>query len=402
VDNSVDEALAGQADTIDVTLLADGGVRVSDNGRGIPVAMHPTEGRPTVEVVMTILHAGGKFGGGGYAVSGGLHGVGISVVNALSRRVVTEVRRDGYAWRQEFADGGTPVTELERLEPTEETGTTQTFWPDDSIFETTEFDFETLRSRFQQYAFLNKGLKIAMTDERAGHAVDVDEVTGRTAGTGGESTAMDGQKSSGAPSPGTGARTVTYKYDNGLMDYVAHLNSAKKVELVHPEIVHFEAEDTERRISVEVAMQWTNAYSESVHTYANTIATTEGGTHEEGFRAAMTYLVNSYAREKGIIKEKEENLTGDDIRDEARQHRGQDVRPARGARAAHRLVRLAPRRGQGRHPEGHPGLAGTYRGPQGARGDPPQGSAQQRRHAGQAQGLPVQPPGGVRGLHRRG
>ncbi len=313
VDNSVDEALAGHADTIDVILLADGGVRVSDNGRGIPVAMHPTEGRPTVEVVMTILHAGGKFGGGGYAVSGGLHGVGISVVNALSTRVVTEVRRDGHAWRQEFADGGTPVTELERLEPTEETGTTQTFWPDDSIFETTEFDFETLRSRFQQYAFLNKGLRITLTDQRAGHAVDVDEVTGRAAAdaTSAGATAV----ATGAPASGTGARTVTYKYDDGLMDYVAHLNATKKVELVHPEVVHFEAEDTERRISVEVAMQWTNAYSESVHTYANTIATTEGGAHEEGFRAALTSLVNTYAREKGLIKEKEENLTGDDIRE---------------------------------------------------------------------------------------
>jgi DNA gyrase subunit B len=317
VDNSVDEALAGHADTIDVRLLADGGVRVSDNGRGIPVAMHPTEGRPTVEVVMTILHAGGKFGGGGYAVSGGLHGVGISVVNALSVRVLTEVRRDGYAWRQEFADGGNPVTELERLEATEETGTTQTFWPDGSIFETTEFDFETLRSRFQQYAFLNKGLKITLTDERAGHAVDVDEVTGRPGGDAAESTAADGDpaRSTGAPASSTGIRTITYKYDDGLMDYVAHLNSAKKVELVHAEIVHFEAEDVERRISVEVAMQWTNAYSESVHTYANTIATTEGGAHEEGFRAALTSLVNTYARDKGIIKEKDENLTGDDIRE---------------------------------------------------------------------------------------
>jgi DNA gyrase subunit B len=317
VDNSVDEALAGHADTIDVRLLADGGVRVSDNGRGIPVAMHPTEGRPTVEVVMTILHAGGKFGGGGYAVSGGLHGVGISVVNALSVRVLTEVRRDGYAWRQEFADGGNPVTELERLEATEETGTTQTFWPDGSIFETTEFDFETLRSRFQQYAFLNKGLKITLTDERAGHAVDVDEVTGRPGGDAAESTSADGDpaRSTGAPASSTGIRTITYKYDDGLMDYVAHLNSAKKVELVHAEIVHFEAEDVERRISVEVAMQWTNAYSESVHTYANTIATTEGGAHEEGFRAALTSLVNTYARDKGIIKEKDENLTGDDIRE---------------------------------------------------------------------------------------
>ena len=312
VDNSVDEALAGYADTIDVRLLADGGVRVTDNGRGIPVAMHPTEGRPTVEVVMTILHAGGKFGGGGYAVSGGLHGVGISVVNALSRRVVTEVARDGYHWRQEFADGGTPVTGLERLEPTDTTGTTQTFWPDPEIFEATEFDFETLRSRFQQMAFLNKGLRITLTDERAGHENVDDEVTGAEGD--GTAAGSDGEAGGDAAAAST-VRTVTYKYDGGLTDYVKHLNSAKKVELVNPEVIDFEAEDVERRISVEVAMQWTSAYSESVHTYANTIATTEGGTHEEGFRAALTLLVNSYAREKNIIKEKDENLTGDDIRE---------------------------------------------------------------------------------------
>ncbi|WP_255318821.1 DNA topoisomerase (ATP-hydrolyzing) subunit B [Cellulosimicrobium cellulans] len=309
VDNSVDEALAGHADTIDVTLLADGGVRVVDNGRGIPVAIHPTEGRPTVEVVMTILHAGGKFGGGGYAVSGGLHGVGISVVNALSSRVVTEVQRDGYAWRQEFADGGKPVGELHRGEATQATGTTQTFWADPAIFETTEYDFETLRARFQQYAFLNKGLRITLTDERPAHLDTGDEVTGE---------AEDGTPASGdATSSGTStaARTVSYKYDGGLIDYVKHLNGAKKVELVHPDVIDIESEDTERRISVEIAMQWTSAYSESVHTFANTISTTEGGTHEEGFRAAMTSLVNRYARDKGILKDKDENLTGDDIRE---------------------------------------------------------------------------------------
>ncbi len=301
VDNSVDEALAGYCDHIEVTLLADGGVRVVDNGRGIPVAIHPTEGRPTVEVVMTILHAGGKFGGGGYAVSGGLHGVGISVVNALSTKVQTVVKRDGYTWEQDFADGGKPNGELRRLEPTEETGTSQTFWADPSIFETVEYDFETLRSRFQQMAFLNKGLQISLTDERPAHSDTDDEVAG---------------EGTDAPQDATSAfRTVTYRYDGGLVDYVKHLNSAKKVELVHPEVIDFEAEDTERRISVEIAMQWTNAYSESVHTYANTISTTEGGTHEEGFRAAMTSLVNRYARDKGILKEKDDNLTGDDIRE---------------------------------------------------------------------------------------
>ncbi|ADG72926.1 DNA gyrase, B subunit [Cellulomonas flavigena DSM 20109] len=299
VDNSVDEALAGYCDTIEVTLLADGGVRVTDNGRGIPVAIHPTEGRPTVEVVMTILHAGGKFGGGGYAVSGGLHGVGISVVNALSSRVETVVKRDGYAWSQSFADGGKPVGELRQGPATDETGTSQTFWADGTIFETTEYDFETLRARFQQYAFLNKGLKISLTDERPQHTGTEDEVTGETP----------------SEAPATTARNVTYKYDGGLVDYVKHLNSAKKVDHVHPDVIDFEAEDTTRRISVEIALQWTTAYSESVHTFANTISTTEGGTHEEGFRAAMTSLMNRYARDKGILKEKDENLTGDDIRE---------------------------------------------------------------------------------------
>ncbi len=315
VDNSVDEALAGYADTIDVTLLADGGVRVVDNGRGIPVAIHPTEGKPTVEVVMTILHAGGKFGGGGYAVSGGLHGVGISVVNALSTRVVTEVKRDGHRWRMEFGNGGHPTTGLEELEETSETGTSQTFWPDGSIFETTTFDFETLRARFQQYAFLNKGLSITLTDEREGRADVEDEIAGArgTTATPDAGGVVVGDHDDDPATPPV--RTVTYRYDGGLVDYVKHLNAGKKVELIHPEVIDFESEDTERRISLEIAMQWTSAYSESVHTYANTISTTEGGTHEEGFRAAMTNLVNSYARDTGILKEKDDNLTGDDIRE---------------------------------------------------------------------------------------
>ncbi|MCA5894125.1 DNA topoisomerase (ATP-hydrolyzing) subunit B [Isoptericola sp. NEAU-Y5] len=313
VDNSVDEALAGHADTIEVTLLADGGVRVQDNGRGIPVAMHPTEGKPTLEVVMTILHAGGKFGGGGYAVSGGLHGVGMSVVNALSTRFLSEVRRDGFHWSQEYRDGGEPVAPVQKLRPLgpdEITGTTQTFWADDSIFETTDYDYETLRSRFQQYAFLNKGLTIMLTDERAGHTVIDDEVTGST------DAPAEGDAAATSPEDeAPAARSVTYRYEKGLTDYVAHINAAKKSELVHPEIIDVEAEDTERLISVEIAMQWTTAYSESVHTFANTISTTEGGTHEEGFRAALTTLINSYARDKAIIKEKDENLTGDDIRE---------------------------------------------------------------------------------------
>jgi DNA gyrase subunit B len=301
VDNSVDEALAGYCSHIEVTLQADGGVRVADDGRGIPVDIHPSEGKPTVEVVMTILHAGGKFGGGGYAVSGGLHGVGISVVNALSRRVETEVRRQGHVWRMSFADGGKPQGELVKGEPTDKTGTTQTFYPDDRIFESTEFEFETLRARFQQMAFLNKGLRITLVDERPEKTVldadmDLDSVV------------AEGE----VPAP---HRTVVYQYNDGLLDYVKHLNSSKKVDVVHEDVIAFETEDTERHIAVEVAMQWTTAYSESVHTYANTINTHEGGTHEEGFRAAMTSLINRYAREKGIIKEKEDNLTGDDIRE---------------------------------------------------------------------------------------
>ncbi|MET3175401.1 DNA topoisomerase (ATP-hydrolyzing) subunit B [Arthrobacter sp. UYCu721] len=303
VDNSVDEALAGYCTHIEIVLQADGGVKVVDDGRGIPVDIHPTEHKPTVEVVMTILHAGGKFGGGGYAVSGGLHGVGISVVNALSSRVDTEVRRQGNVWRMSFADGGKPQGGLVKGEESETTGTTQTFYPDAGIFESTEFDFETLRARFQQMAFLNKGLRITLTDERTAAAsadanedLDLDVVV-----TEGEVTAEH--------------RTVVYQYDDGLLDYVKHLNSGKKVDVVHEDVISFETEDTERHIALEMAMQWTNAYSESVHTYANTINTHEGGTHEEGFRAAMTSLINRYAREKSIIKEKDDNLTGDDIRE---------------------------------------------------------------------------------------
>ena len=228
VDNAVDEALAGFCDHIEVTIQADGGLRVVDNGRGIPVDEHPTEHKPTVEVVMTILHAGGKFGGGGYAVSGGLHGVGISVVNALSTRVDTEVRRQGHVWRMSFGGGGRPITPLIRGEATEETGTTQVFYPDPAIFETVVFDYETLRRRFQQMAFLNKGLRITLTDEREGVNDEGDEITGDALGP--------------ADDPVKGRRAVTYWYEHGLRDYVAFLNRSKKVELVHPEIIDFEAE----------------------------------------------------------------------------------------------------------------------------------------------------------------
>jgi DNA gyrase subunit B len=292
VDNAVDESLAGYCDAIDVRILADGGIRVSDDGRGIPVDIHPVEGRSTVEVVLTVLHAGGKFGGGGYAVSGGLHGVGSSVVNALSHKLDVEVRRQGHVWRQSYTDG-VPDAPLAQNEEADTTGTTLAFWPNADIFETTEFDYETLRTRFQQTAFLNKGLTIALTDERTSEPVD------------GE---VDG-----APE----VRSHVFRYDRGLVDYVEYLNkaSAKKADPVHDSVIAFESEDKEKVISLEVAMQWTGSYSESVHTFANTINTHEGGTHEEGFRAALTGLINRYGREKGFIKEKDENLTGDDVRE---------------------------------------------------------------------------------------
>lgn len=283
VDNSVDEALAGHCDNIQIFMRADGGIRVIDNGRGIPVDIHPVEKKSTVEVVLTILHAGGKFGGGGYAVSGGLHGVGSSVVNALSRDLDVEVHRQGFVFTQHYQNG-VPDAPLAQGAASALSGTTITFWPSPDIFETVEFDYETLRARFQQMAFLNKGLRLTLTDER-----EVDE----------EGTHV----------------VVSYMYENGLVDYVQYLNDIKKNDLVHPEIISFESEDPDKTMALEVAMQWTTAYSESVHTYANTINTHEGGTHEEGFRAALTTLINKYAREKGILKEKDENLSGDDVRE---------------------------------------------------------------------------------------
>ncbi|MEY4262367.1 MAG: hypothetical protein RLY88_75 [Actinomycetota bacterium] len=277
VDNSVDEALAGYCDTINVTITKDGWVRVQDNGRGIPVSVHPTEGISTVEVVLTILHAGGKFGGGGYAVSGGLHGVGASVVNALSSKLRVAVAREGHYWTQSYTIG-VPDAPLAKGKETDLTGTMTEFLANPEIFETVEYDYETLRQRFQQMCFLNKGLTISLLDERSG-------------------------------------REDTYCYENGLRDYVAYLNASKKSEIVNEEIISFESETKEKNMSVEIAMQWTNAYNESVHTYANTINTHEGGTHEEGFRTALTSLLNKYAREKSLLKEKDENLTGDDCRE---------------------------------------------------------------------------------------
>ncbi len=307
VDNSVDEALAGHATTIDVTLRADGGVRVVDDGRGIPVDDHPVEKRPALEVVLTVLHAGGKFGGGGYSVSGGLHGVGISVVNALSARLDVEVRRQGRVWRQSYAHG-VPQAPLAPGEASASTGTTVTFWPSEQTFEAVVFDFETLRSRLQQMAFLNRGLSISLCDERRSPAAGAAPATGAADAEDAALTAADAQEDAEA-------RSVTYRYDGGLVDYVTHLNRSKRTEVVHPDVIAFETEDTERLMSLEVAMQWTTAYSESVHTYANTINTHEGGTHEEGFRAALTSLVNRYARAEKLLREKDEALTGDDVRE---------------------------------------------------------------------------------------
>ena len=299
VDNSVDEALAGYASHIEVTILPDNGIRVVDDGRGIPVDIVPGEGVSGVETVMTKLHAGGKFGGGGYAVSGGLHGVGISVVNALSTRVDIEVRRQGFHWTQIYKDQHptTPLAQGQAMNDGESTGTSVTFWADPAIFETTTYDFETLRSRFQQMAFLNKGLKITLTDLR-----QLDEA--------GDEVAGDGDNAAEELH-----RTVTYQYVNGIKDYVDYLVKSRKTMPVEDEVINFDAEDLKLGISAEIAMQWTTAYSESVHTFANTISTTEGGTHEEGFRAALTSLVNRYAREKNILKDKDENLSGDDVRE---------------------------------------------------------------------------------------
>ncbi len=283
VDNSVDEALAGYCDTIDVRVLPGGGIRVVDNGRGIPVKLHPKEGIPAVTVALTVLHAGGKFGDGGYKVSGGLHGVGVSVVNALSTHLLVEVRRDGHRWSQAFSLG-VPDGPLEQHEATEETGTTVTFYASEEIFETTVYTYETLATRFREMAFLNKGLTITITDERPDH---VDE---------------DGRPN-----------TDTFCYADGLVDYVKYLIGTK--ETIHGSVIDVEAERPESGLSLELAMQWNASYNESVHTFANTINTHEGGTHEEGFRAALTVTTNKWAETWGLVRKKEDRLSGEDIRE---------------------------------------------------------------------------------------
>ncbi|MDQ2748331.1 MAG: DNA topoisomerase (ATP-hydrolyzing) subunit B [Pseudonocardiales bacterium] len=293
VDNSVDEALGGHADRIEVTLLADGGVRVRDNGRGMPVDMHPTQKKPTVEVILTVLHAGGKFDGKAYAVSGGLHGVGVSVVNALSTRLDVEIDRDGYHWTQPYVNQR-PAAPLHRGEQTRRTGTTVTFWADSTIFETTTYSFETISRRLQEMAFLNKGLTIVLRDERAELVVAEDDAV--------------------STKPKPKQKEITYHYAGGIADFVRHLNASK--DAIHKSVISFSDEEKNARISLEIAMQWNSTYTESVYTFANTINTHEGGTHEEGFRAALTNVVNRWAINKKFIKDTDEDrFKGDDIRE---------------------------------------------------------------------------------------
>ena len=277
VDNSVDEAMAGHCSKISVTLLADGGVEVVDDGRGIPVDRHEKTKQSALTTVLTTLHAGGKFEQGAYTVSGGLHGVGVSVVNALSTRLEAEVRRDGHLYTQTFKEGSPQTKEPKKVKEVKKAGTTIRFWPSPEVFsETTEFDYEIISSRLRETAFLNRGLQITLTDER-----------------------------------GEEAHSETFQYKGGLVDFVNHLNKQK--EPIHPHII--DLTDSDEDAELEVAMQWTTAYTESVLSFANNINTHEGGTHEEGFKKALTKAINDFARAKNLLKEKDENLTGEDVRE---------------------------------------------------------------------------------------
>ena len=299
VDNSVDEALAGYCDTITVTLLPNDGVRVADNGRGFPVDMHPKEKIPAVTLALTVLHAGGKFGDSGYKVSGGLHGVGASVVNALSDHFTVDVRRDGYHWRQSFSLG-VPDADLERLDPLgadDEVGTTVTFHASPAIFETTHYNWDTLVTRFREMAFLNKGLTINLIDERPPEASSEDE----------EDDEFEDLDAASKP------RRLSFRYDDGLIDYVKYLTGSK--DTIHPSVIAIDATNDDSHLALEVAMQWNVSFNESVHTFANTINTQEGGTHEEGFRSALTNTVNKWGETWGMIRKKEDRPSGDDIRE---------------------------------------------------------------------------------------
>jgi len=313
VDNAVDEALAGHCDRIVITLTDDGAIRVTDNGRGIPTDTAPGQDMPAVTMALTLLHAGGKFGGGGYKVSGGLHGVGVSVVNALSDHLVVEVKNRGHLWRQAFSLG-VPDADLEQvraLEPEEESGTTVTYWASPTIFETTTYSLETITSRIREMAFLNKGLEIVVRDERSSAGDVADAVEDDTVDNSVDNAGHDAMKRGEA-----GGTEQVFKYDRGLVDYVEHLNRTKQA--ANPSVIAFEAETpgtVENHMSLEVAMQWNTTYSESVHTFANTINTHEGGTHEEGFRAALTSLINNAGFDWGLMKKQEDRVTGDDIRE---------------------------------------------------------------------------------------
>ena len=322
VDNSVDEAMAGYADKVTVKLLEDGGVEVIDNGRGIPVEMHAS-GAPTVQVVMTQLHAGGKFDSDSYAVSGGLHGVGISVVNALSTRVEAEIKRDGKHWYQNFQNA--IPDELVEGGNARGTGTKIRFWADPEVFETTEYDYDTIARRLQEMSFLNKGLSIELIDERVTEEqIELEEIADAESGeTSADETSFDDAPDAGdtfneesgeakdAAAEKKRRKKVTFHYPDGLTDYVKYLNKSKTA--IHPTIVSFDAKGEDHE--VEVALQWNQGYKQSVHTFANTINTHEGGTHEEGFRAALTSLMNRYAKEHKLLKEKDGNLSGDDCRE---------------------------------------------------------------------------------------
>ena len=370
VDNSVDEALAGYCSAITVTVNPDNSITVVDDGRGIPVGIMEKYGKPAAEVVLTMLHAGGKFGGAGYKVSGGLHGVGVSVVNALSEWLELDIYVEGYHWRQRY-ERGIPVTRLEQHEKLEEgasTGTTVSFMADADIFEDVDYDYRVLAQRLRETAFLTKGLRIELNDERA-----------------------EGE-------------SVVFHYEGGIRDFVAYINREK--DAIHPSIIFLENETDDG--AVEVALQWNSSYNESIFTFANNINTTEGGTHLSGFRSALTRTINDYARQKNHLKEKEENLSGEDVREgltalisvklrnpqfegqtkiEAGEHRDPQPRRDLREREARRVPGGASRGGATDRREGHQRGPGAQRGAQGARPHAPQGPARGQHSAGQARRL---------------